>query len=197
MPLVREQAEGADLLFVDDGCGETEVNGIPVLSFSAYVASADEGDRICLAVADPSLRRRLASKCADAGLRFFDVRAPSALFMDDVQIGEGALFSPFSTVTSNVRIGHHFQCNLYSYVEHDCIIGDFVTFAPRVSCNGNVHVESGAYLGAGAVIRQGAADAPLVIGEGAVVGMGAVVIRNVPAGATVVGNPARVLESAP
>jgi len=106
---------------------------------------------------------------------------------------EGAVLSPFVTLTSNIRIGRHFHANLYSYVAHDCIIGDFVTFAPRVMCNGNVHIEDHAYIGTGAIIKQGRPGQPLVIGRGAVVGMGAVVTRDVPAGATVVGNPARPL----
>jgi acetyltransferase-like isoleucine patch superfamily enzyme len=92
-----------------------------------------------------------------------------------------------------VRIGRSFHANIYSYVAHDCRIGDFVTFAPKVCCNGNVHVHDGAYIGTGAVIRQGTPEKPLVIGEGAVVGMGAVVTRDVAPGATVVGNPARPL----
>jgi sugar O-acyltransferase (sialic acid O-acetyltransferase NeuD family) len=110
--------------------------------------------------------------------------------MDDVEIGVGALFSPFTTLTSNIRIGRHFHCNLYSYVEHDCVIGDFVTFAPGVCCNGNVAIGDGAYIGANAVIRQG-----LNIGSNAVVGMGAVVTKDIPAGETWVGNPARPLEA--
>lgn len=73
------------------------------------------------------------------------------------------------------------------------MIGDFVTFASRVICNGNVHIHDHAYIGTGAVIRQGTPDKPLIIGKGAVVGMGAVVTKDVPAGVTVVGNPAKVL----
>jgi acetyltransferase-like isoleucine patch superfamily enzyme len=113
--------------------------------------------------------------------------------MDDLQVAEGAILCPFVTLTSNIRIGRHFHANLYSYVEHDCVVGDFVTFAPAVKCNGNVRIEDYAYLGAGAVIRQGKPGQPLVIGRGAVVGMGAVVTKDVPPGATVVGNPAKLL----
>ena len=74
------------------------------------------------------------------------------------------------------------------------MIGDYVTFAPAVRCNGNIIVKDHAYIGTGAVIKQGTPDKPLVIGEGAVVGMGAVVTKDVPPGVTVVGNPARILE---
>jgi acetyltransferase-like isoleucine patch superfamily enzyme len=79
-------------------------------------------------------------------------------------------------------------------VEHDCTIGDFVTFAPGVQCNGNVIVHDFAYVGAGAVIKQGRPSVPLTIGRGATIGMGAVVTRSVAPGETVVGNPARLLE---
>ena len=66
-----------------------------------------------------------------------------------------------------------------------------MTFAPRVHCNGHVVVEDYAYIGTGAIIKQGTADEPLVIGEGSVVGMGAVVNRSVPPFTVVAGNPAK------
>ncbi len=112
---------------------------------------------------------------------------------DDVTYGEGLIALSRVVFTSNIRIGRHFHANIYSYVEHDCIIGDFVTFAPRVGCNGNVKIEDFVYVGASAVIRQGTPAKPLTIGRSAVVGMGAVVTRDVPGGVTTVGNPAREL----
>jgi sugar O-acyltransferase (sialic acid O-acetyltransferase NeuD family) len=196
LPLARDQLAGGgehELVFVDDAAAGSIVNGHRVLAFDEFASTTEAERHIALAVADSRLREQLAEKCSAAGVAFFSVWASNVVRMDDVEIGEGALISPFVTLTSNIRIGSHFQANLYSYVEHDCVIGDFVTFAPRVACNGNVHIGDHVYIGTGAVIRQGRAGAPLRIGEGAVVGMGAVVTKDVPAGATVVGVPARPL----
>ncbi len=179
------------IVFIDDMVTDDRINGCDVVTFDQFLA-----DTACLkaancAVGDPQLRRRLADKCIAADLTFFDVRANETVVMDDVQIGEGSIFSPYVTVASNVFIGRHFHANYYSCVSHDCVIGNFVTFAPRVSCNGNVVIEDDVYVGTGAIIRQGMPDKPIVIGRGAVIGMGAVVTKDVPPGVTVIGNPAR------
>jgi len=199
MPLVRAQLEHrfsatGELVFVDDRESRIQVNGHRVLRYEQFVALPRVDKRIVLAIADGRIRERLAVRCAADGAGFLEARAANVVIMDDVEIGEGAVLCPFVTVTSNVRIGRHFHANLYSYVEHDCVIGDFVTFAPGVKCNGNVVIEDYAYIGAGAVLRQGRPGAPLVVGRGATVGMGAVVTRSVPPMSTVVGNPARPLE---
>lgn len=181
-----------DLVFVDDA-PDGAVNGRRVLSYTEFLEAPAGSRAISIAVSDPGVRSRLANRCIEDGLDAFSIVAANAVIMDSVEIGEGAILSPFVTLTSNIRIGRHFHANLYSYVEHDCIVGNFVTFAPSVRCNGNVVIEDHAYLGSGCVLRQGEPGRPLVIGRGAVIGMGAVVTRDVPAGATVVGNPARPL----
>ena len=195
LPLVRQQlkikGEAHQLVFVDDAPFAPVVNGHKVLSYSEWLALPFSKRYINIAIADSKTRERLVRRCRADEVEFFEVRAANVVQLDDVQIGEGAILCPFVTLTSNIRIGQHFHANLYSYVEHDCVIGDFVTFAPGVKCNGNIIIEDHAYIGAGAVIKQGQKDEPLVIGQGAIVGMGSVVTKSVPPGITVVGNPAQ------
>ena len=199
MPLARDQLRrqgvGAEqLVFLDDHPAAPVVNGQRVLTYAEFLETPAESRQVVLAIANGAVRQRLAARLEQDGVKAWSVRAANVVEMDDVEVGEGAALSPFVTLTSNIRIGRHFHANLYSYVEHDCVIGDFVTFAPGVQCNGNIVIEDGAYIGAGAVIKQGVPGRPLVIGKGAVVGMGAVVTRSVPAGVTVVGNPARPMQ---
>lgn len=195
MPIVSSALRDGEIaVFIDDGGLPSEVNGYPCVNWDSFRAIDADERSVCLAIANGKVRELLDKKCFEAGIPFFSPRSAQAIIMHEVEIGEGAILSPLVTLTSNIRVGRHFHANLYSYVEHDCVIGDFVTFAPGVKCNGNVCIEDHAYIGAGAVLRQGRPGDPLVIGEGAVIGMGAVVTKNVPAGATVVGNPARLLE---
>ena len=196
MPLARQQlmrlgVSTDRLVFVDDVPGPAWVNGQRLMTYDDFLAQSAAARHAVLAIANSGLRQKVAERCSADGVRSWGVSAENVVLLDDVRIGAGAVLSPFVTLTSNVRIGQHFHANLYSYVEHDCVVGDFVTFAPRVHCNGNVVIEDHAYIGTGAIIKQGQPGKPLVIGRGAVVGMGAVVIKSVPAGVTVVGNPAR------
>ena len=188
MPLLRAQFPETELVFIDDGKAPGQVNGHDILTWTDFLERQVGEKAVCIAIAASKTRQKLAEKCAIANIPLIEARASSVVQMDEVVIKDGACLSPFVTLTSNIRIGRCFHANLYSYVEHDCIIGDFVTFAPGAKVNGKVTIGDHAYIGSGAIIRQG-----ITIGAGAVVGMGAVVTRDVPPGVTVVGNPAKPL----
>lgn len=178
--------------FIDDIVDQAETLDMPVRS----IDETQMGDYFIIGVGNGEIRQRLEKKCLDKGLIPYSLFAPTAIIGPDIDIGEGAVFCDFTMATASARIGKQFQCNYYSYVAHDCVIGDYVTFGPRVCCNGNIHIEDFAYIGSGAIIKQGSNEKPLIIGKGATIGMGAVVTKDVPPGTTVIGNPARVYERA-
>lgn len=195
MPLVRNMdfAEPVDaVFFIVPKASDERINGVRQMSEADFLAS---GERrfFNVGIADSRKRQQLAQAYEAAGCDPVSIFARDFVRYSDVSIGDGAVFCPYTMATINVRIGRYFHANMYANVAHDCVVGDFVTFAPGARCNGNVHIGDHAYIGSGAVLRDGREGKPLRIGAGAVVGMGAVVTRDVPPGVTVVGNPARPL----
>ena len=181
-----------EIVFVDDDESISEVNGYRVIRVQEFLAYKSE-KFFNISIANYQLRERFAKKLKLAEAVPFSIKAQNSISLGNNEIGEGSILCPFSMITTNAKIGKFFHANIYSYVAHDCKIGDFVTFAPQVACNGGVIIEDYAYIGTGAVIKQSMPGKPITIGRGAVVGMGAVVTKSVPSFATVVGNPAALL----
>jgi sugar O-acyltransferase (sialic acid O-acetyltransferase NeuD family) len=189
-------AQDIDVYFVETWQPKaTVVNGYKTISLEDF-SNLHGKKYFNVAVGSGKDREEIVAKVGSMA-EALPLWAPQSMVLDCNTLAEGSVFCPNSMVTSNARIGRFFQCNLYAYVAHDCVIGDFVTFAPGVRCNGNVHIDDYAYIGTNAILRQGTSEKPLHIGRGATVGMGAVVTKDVPAGVTVVGNPARIVERAP
>jgi len=196
MPLVKKQfakKKNIKFYFVDDANFSGEINSVEVLSYSAFI-KLDGEKKITIAIADANIRRCLQDKCISDGIDVVTILSDNCVVMDEVIVGDGAVLSPFVTLTSNIKIGVGFHANIYSYIAHDCIIGDYVTFAPSVKCNGNIHIEDEVYIGTGAIIKQGSPSKPISIGKGAVIGMGSVVTKSVAAGDVVFGVPAKSIK---
>ena len=177
------------IVFVDDGDVPNELLGCDILNFEQFL-NLEGQKKVTIAIANSKIREKLTLKCLENGVETFDVKASNVVVLENVKMDDGSILCPFVTLTSDITIGKSFQANIYSYVAHDCVIGDYVTFAPAVKCNGNVHIGDHAYIGTGAIIHQGKPNRPLKIGKGAVVAAGAVVTKSVPDGMTVFGSPA-------
>jgi acetyltransferase EpsM len=179
--------------FLDDALAPACYNGLSVVGPIDALRDADLAAEpgYITAFGDNHLRRKIVARLEalyGERLAAWTLIHPSALVGCGSEIGEGTCLAPGSIVTAKTRIGRHAILNVKASVSHDCTVGDFANINPGATVCGWVSVGEGAYVGAGAVIKD-----RINIGAWSVVGAGAVVVRDVPAHATVVGVPARII----
>jgi sugar O-acyltransferase (sialic acid O-acetyltransferase NeuD family) len=133
-------------------------------------------------------RLAIAGRLEALGLEPLTVVHPTATVARCATIGPGSHVLAGSVVAAAATLGSQVIVNTRATVDHDCRLADGVHVGPAATLAGEVVAERSCFIGAGAVILP-----RLRIGAHATVGAGAVVTRDVPAGTTVVGNPARPL----
>jgi UDP-2-acetamido-3-amino-2,3-dideoxy-glucuronate N-acetyltransferase len=128
------------------------------------------------------------------------------------EIGDDVKIGTFVEIQKGARIGNRCKISSHSFIcegvtlEDEVFIGHGVTFTndryPRATGESGVlqtesdwvciptRVRRAASIGSGATLLCG-----ITIGERAIVGAGSVVTRDVPAGAVVAGNPARIIKT--
>ena len=90
---------------------------------------------------------------------------------------------------SDTEIGDYTKINNLCHIAHNNKIGRNVTITGCVNVSGSNIIDDRVWIAPNASIRGF-----IHIGEGSVVGMGAVATKDIPAGETWVGNPARKME---
>lgn len=149
------------------------------------------GEAFVCAMGNPRHRHEYAQPILAKGGTFIPVltrsdRAPR------VRIGAGCFLAEYVQIGPDVWIGDFANVFSKGVIGHDVRIGDYAQIGALVFVGG------GARIGDFATIHPHATILPGVqIGEGATVGAGAVVVKNVPAGATVFGNPAKIIFQKP
>ena len=190
---INSQKNIYDLIgFFDDNINiKTKIDDYPVLGNISDINSIDFDLNIVIAIGNPQIKKEIIHKIKNEKIQYPNLIHPNAS-LGDIKfnvLGKGCIITNGVTMTTNIKIGDFVTLNLGCTVGHDVIIGDYSSFMPFVNISGEVIIKDSVYVGTNATIIN-----QIQIGKWATIGAGAVIIRDVPDGATVVGNPGRVIK---
>ena len=173
---VMAQMEVNLLRFVDDQY--VDEHTLPLSQFDpkkyiAMVAVADSRDRY-------DIIQRLPKET-----QFFTFIHPTALLMEDIEIGEGSFIGAYSILTTNIKIGKHAILNRGNHIGHDCQIGNYFSAMPGAIVSGNVRIYDLVYMGNNSSIRE-----KLSIHSLTTIGMNSAVVKHIEESGVYVGCPA-------
>ena len=169
------------IIFIDDNPDVSKVNDKKVVSKNDFLKLPDHELYFCVTIADCKTRKLVVKTMENTNVKPLS------------NIGVGTIIMPGSKISTSVTIGDHVQVNFNSYIAHDCVIEDFVTISPSVTCCGNTVISECAFIGAASVIKQGTPDKPRRIGQNSRLGIGSNLLVDLPDNQTYVGNPAKHL----
>jgi UDP-perosamine 4-acetyltransferase len=165
-----------------------ELFGVPVIGTDDVLPELRRKgvDGAIVAIGDNAMRRRLGGMALSAGFRLVNAVHPHASVSPSVELASGVAVMAMAAVNARAKIGEGVIVNTGASVDHDCEIGPYSHLAPGSRLGGTVRCGHEVLVGIGASVIPG-----MTIGDRATIGAGAAVIDDVPAGATVVGVPAR------
>ena len=146
--------------------------------------------RAFVAIGDNRVRMQLTARLIEMGFEIVNAVSPHSVVSPSVTLGHGIAIMAGAVINSCTRIENGAIINTKASVDHDCRIGAGAHVGPGSTLAGNVELGQEAFLGAGTTVIPG-----IRIGRRTMVGAGSVVIRNVPDEVTVVGVPARLIQT--
>lgn len=169
--------------FVDDN---PQFHGLSVLGVEVFGSndSIESDDEYHVAIGNNLLREQVTGLIESEKL--ITVIHPRSVISPFCKIGKGVFVGAGAILGPDALLGNGVIVNHGAIVDHDCSVGDYSHIAPAATLAGRVILGSRVLVGAGAHILPG-----INIGSDCVIGAGAVVCKDVPAGKTVKGIPAK------
>lgn len=193
--VVGEIAEdcGWDVIkFFDDAWRPNTDNSHPdvVGNTETLIGSLSEYHGCFVALGNNRIRKEKCDLLRSEGFQIVTLVSPSSCISRSANLGDGVVVMPGAVVNAGAKLGDGTILNTQASVDHDCDVGEFCHISPGAHLAGGVTLGAGTWLGIGAVVRE-----CIEVGTGVMIGANAAVVRNVPDGVTVIGVPAREVES--
>lgn len=123
------------------------------------------------------------------GANFINLIHKTARLGSNVDLGIGNIIAAFTSIGADAKIGNCNMIQSYTVIGHDVVIGDYNRIDTHVTCVGGIKIDNDCTIHTGAVINH-----KVTVHDNAKVGACSFVIRNVKAGTTVLGVPAKKIE---
>lgn len=163
--------------------------GLPLLGTIERAAATLAGEVFfCCAIGGNRVRQALAARAEAIGWKPVSIIDPSVLIGPEVTIGPGSYVGAMAIISPAAQLGRHVLVNHACSIGHDSRLGDFSQACPGGRISGAAELGTGAFVGSNGVVAPG-----VRIADWATVGAASFAMRDVPAGATAVGNPARIV----
>lgn len=176
--------------FLDDKADALDgMPGYPPIIDSVEHYKPQPDDVFTCALGDAHWKKHYAEIILNKGGKFINIIHQTASISSNTKLGQGCIICEHVGISCDITIGDFVTIQTYTIVGHDAQVGDYCHLGTRSFMGGY------SQLGEVTTIQTNSIILPHIkVGNDCMVGAGAVVIRKVKDGATVYGNPAKILK---
>lgn len=179
--------------FIDDDekLSNTEINGIKVLgNFNFLLNSIENSVNVFIPIGNNKVRVELFKKVIDKGFKTPNFIHKTAQIHSSVKKGKGIYILPATQIMPLTEVEDFVLISMGVNIAHHTVIEQGCFFSQGTNIGASIHFKEKVFCGIASTVMTGVKE----IGANSLIGAGAVIIKDIPDGATVVGNPGKIIK---